>query len=415
MPRRRTAAISLPDRPVAVHPLARVRLVAFEPGLLRVQEVDAVEPDRADRLDLDFAERQIALRHGLGAAVRRLEIAPAVATIRRQQLDILAPHRRVEHDAIRGAAQLLVDDVYRPLRDVQRERADAGHDVGLVVRELAARHLEVVVPVRAVVDQGLDAPIRLFVAGVEHVGDRRIRRLHDVVVVQPARGRARQRDIRAVFVDARDAEHTRADRTRRRVDRRQGHPTLNETVAEVVARDAARRVEFQRSIRGRILVHQREHATTVRRERELLALRDVVDDARLLVRHPVAERRLGRHEIVHRFLGHADARHQLPHADLALLVLLVARSREQRIFTDEHRAHVPADVRRPLVPQSALPVHLLNRKLVLQGEAVVDAFRDAFLEDVLHEPVEGRAICTHWSTPARTDGRLHVHPLVYTV
>ena len=394
MPSARARALANPHAAVLVHELAGLRNVAREAGFLGVEEVDLLQADAAQRLDHDAVDSDVALRERLGRRVRVAEIRTRVAPILIRDLQPLAPSRRVHRDCVDDAAELLEHDVAGELSRVHRHRADRGTNVALERRNLRAQDAEVVVAVGAVVDERGQTPIRSFEARIENVRHRRVGR-HDHVVVLGHGRVSRQRNVAAVRVDRGNLLDVRvAELARRRVDEREEHADVDETVTEVVARDVARSVQLDHRAR-RARVDQGEHAAAVHTERVVLTARDVVDQTGLFVRHAVTEGSLARNEILHRFLGHADAAHDLLDLDPTLRGVLVAGDRVGRILVREERGVVTPVVMVPHVTSTAIVVGGLGLEPFLQVERVVHALGDRLFVDVFFEAGKGNGICAH--------------------
>ncbi len=294
-----------------------------------------------------------------------------------------------QHD-VDDPAQLLVDHIGRPLRDIQRQSADRAHDVRLERRNLRTQNPEVVVAVGAVVHERRQTPVRLLEGGILDVG-RRGRSRHDHVVAARPRRVSRQRDVQPVRRSRQHGLDVRTKRTRRGIDRRDVHADVDEAVAEGGTRDVARAGQGQSRRRG---PREGQHAASVHTECVLFPTSDIVDKARLFVRHPVAEGRLTGHEVRHRLFRHADTSDQLLHVDPTLCVGLISRGGIRRILTREERAGVPTEVMREDGAEPALPINLLDRELFLQGERIVHAFGNALLEHVFGEAAQSRGVRT---------------------
>ncbi len=76
-------------------------------------------------------------------------------------------------------------------------------------------------------------------------------------------------------------------------------------------------------------------------------------------------------------------------------MLLSTRRCEGRILTNKHRGGVAADVRRMDGFTSTRPRNPFSLEHVLEGELVVDGFRDEVFEDILHQTVEHGRVCAH--------------------
>ena len=93
--------------------------------LSKVDETASIAPA------LDAALVPIALLERLGAGVGILEIRTRVAPVRILQLDELAPHRRVHHDQVDNAAELLEHHVRRALCHINRQGTHTRHHITL--------------------------------------------------------------------------------------------------------------------------------------------------------------------------------------------------------------------------------------------------------------------------------------------
>ncbi len=247
MPRVDARAVAHEDLATrAADPLAFFGLVTHRVAALRVDEEHRRERRRAERLQVDFAHRQVFLLERRRAAVGFVERRATVAAIGLRQEDVDPAHRVMTPDRVHHAVEFLVDDVADALHQIEAERAGRRRDVGLVIRVERALHAEVVVPIGAVVDQGRDAVRGFFVGGVVDIGHGGIRRLDDVIVLGPRGvGRGVGRDGQSVRRTRRHSYDARANGAVGRIDCRQIHPDFDVAVPEVGAGNAAGRIEDQ--------------------------------------------------------------------------------------------------------------------------------------------------------------------------